>query len=453
MGDGALAEAKKRGHDKKPGIDLTLTKASYNPSAMITGDGDYSGTVLDGLVVDGYTRNTYRPNGDLKTDVGPVGTPLISLMKPGCKVLNCTVVNSAGPGVQMLAGGTKDKPETWNEISNSVIVNTLMEAIDFRVGNWDPDNNPDGGYAAIKNNTVAFVWSWNGEGYSILIGRQTKLTIENNILAFATDYSLNNGFGNDKAKLIGNAFFNNMGGVYRYFAAAGSKSTVVVDDPALLEGKAANKSYYLSDKSKGNITADPKVKPDPAFFDKFTNQIKSEGGGKVVWDEVNQWRSMMGLPLIGTNGTGAKNYAPIYEHDFIGLFSSALTQGARSDAGFAAYTSKSASVEKDYTEIAYADLGKNLGKDVKFKARFNSSPETSGWYIDGVASDKYVIYRTKDMQNFIYIPKGSEALEMIQKASRENAELILSGTLYDIKDKIKMSNKYGFVCDSAESDE
>jgi hypothetical protein len=51
----------------------------------------------------------------------------------------------------------------------------------------------------------------------------------------------------------------------------------------------------------------------------------------VVWDEVNQWRSAMGLPLIGSTGTGAKNFAPIYEHDYMLLFSDAVAVGARKD--------------------------------------------------------------------------------------------------------------------------
>lgn len=454
MGDGAIEEAKKRGHDKKWGLSYEFTKASYNGNSMIEGAGEHDSAVVDGFVLDGYTRQTYRSNGDLKTDIGPITTPLISFSRPGCKVRNCVIMNSGGPGVRMGAVGTKDKPETWPEVANCVIVNTLMSGIDFRVGNMDPKTAPDGGYALIKNNTIVFVWSWLGEGYGILIGRQTRLTIENNIIAFATDFGMNNGFGNDKAILTGNVFFNNMGGVYRYFAAE-SKVTVVEDDPTKFTGKQANKMYYLSAKSGNNITADPKLKVDPDFFDKFNNQIKSEGGGKVVWDEVNQWRSMMGLPLIGSAGTGNKNYAPVYEHEYMLLFSESVQAGAKSDQALVtAYASASAGGgEKSYTEIKAADMKDNLGKDVRMSIKLNTTEEKSGFYIDGIGKDTYICYRTSDMNNFIYVKKGSEELETLKDSIKDGIPVIVSGTLYDIKSAIKASGKFGFVVDLAELDE
>jgi hypothetical protein len=453
MGDGAVAEAKKRGHDTKWGLDLTFTKASYNPGGMIVGEGEYSGAVVDGFVIDGYTRNTYASNGDLKPDIGPIGTPLVDLMKPGCRVRNCVVVNSGGPGVRLLAGGEKDKPETWSEVSNTIIVNSLMEAIDFRSGTWDADRKPTEGYALIKDNTIAFVWSWLGEGYGILVGRQTNLSVENNVIAFASDFGINNGFGNDKAKLLGNCFFNNNGGIYRFFDP-NNKVTVVEDDPTKFKGNDAKRKYFLNSTSAGNYIQDPKLKPDPAFFDRFTNQIKSEGGGKVVWDEVNQWRSAMGLSLIGSTGTGAKNFAPIYEHEYTLLWSDAVKAGARPDtARLAVYQSAAAgTVAKNYTRIKYEEMKSNLGKDVTVSFLIGNE-ETSGYYVEGVTKDTYVCYRTKDAQHFIYIQKGSEALDVIKDCKKNGTPALVSGALVDIKDKIKMSNKYGFVVDSATWDE
>ena len=449
-----IEEAKKRGHDKKWGLDLTPTKASYNPNAMIYGEGDSSNTIIDGFIIDGYTRNTYKPNGDLKIDIGPIGTPLISFNKSGCKVRNCIIMNSGGPGIKMVASGKKDDPDSWPEISNCVIVNTLMEGVDFRVGTFDPDRDPDSGYALIKNNTIVFVWSHLGEGYGILIGRQTKLTIENNIIAFATDFGMNNGFGNDKAVLKNNVFFNNMGGVYRFFSKEGSGSTIVCDDPTLLSGKQANKMYYLSAKSEGNITQDPKLKPDPDFFDKFTNQIKSEGGGKVVWDEVNQWRAMMGLPLIGTQGTGRKNFAPIYEHDYMFLFSTTVNAGAKPDIQFPIYKSSGSSgVSKDYKSIKFSDVKANFGKDVEVSVKVGEK-DVSSYYVDGITKDNYICFRFKDdKMNFLYVKKGTEALETIEKSIKDGASVIIRGTIYDISVAIKSSNRYAIVVDEAEIDE
>lgn len=454
MGEDALAEANKRDHAKKWGLDLTITKASYNGSAMILGEGDHSNTVIDGFIIDGYTRNSYKINGDLNTAIGQITSPLISFNKPGCKVRNCIIMNSGGPGIYMVASGKKEDPSTWPEISNCIIINTLMEAIDFRVGTWDPNTDPEGGYALIKNNTIAFVWSHLGEGYGILIGRQTKLSIEDNIVAFATDFGMNNGFGNDKAKLINNCFFNNKGGVYRYFASKGSATTVVEDEPTKLSGLQAKKLYYLSEKSQGNTTADPKLKVDPEFFDKFSNQIKSEGGGKVIWDDVNQWRSALGLPLIGTSGTGKKNYAPIYEHQYMLHFSDAVSAGARKDAKFELYLSVGESDKiKEYAAIDYAEIKSNVGKDVTFSTKLDKNQEMSSFYVEGISKDSYICYRTADRNNFVYVKKGTEALEVIKQAIAENTKVRLSGKVYDISAQLKSSQKYGFVCDKAEIEE
>jgi hypothetical protein len=457
MGADALDEAKKREHNKKWGLDLAVTKASYNGGAMVSGEGDNSNTIIDGFVIDGYTRNTYKKNGDLNTAVGPIGNggPLVSFNRPGCKVRNCMIMNSGGPGILMVASGKKEDPNSWQEISNNVIVNTLMEAIEFRAGTWDPVNDPDGGFALIKNNTVAFVWTHLGEGYGVIIGRQTKLQIENNIFAFATDFGMNNGFGNDKAKLNGNVFFNNMGGVYRYWASSGSKTTVVVDDPALLTGKQGNKMYYVSAKSEGNVSADPKLKVDPEFFDKFSNQIRSEGGGKVVWDDVNQWRSIMGLPLIGSKGTGKSNFAPIYEHKYAILASDAVAAGMKTDATLAVYKSTAAeAVAKDYVKIRFEDVKSNFGKDVTVSVRVGDKDSGTSYYVDGVTKADWSCFRYKeDRMNFIYVKNSSEEMEIITKAIKDGSAVMVSGKLVDISAAIKSSNRFGIVVDKAEVDE
>ena len=457
MGADALNEAKKREHNKKWGLDLTITKASYNGGAMISGEGDSSYTIIDGFVIDGYTRNTYKPNGDLNTAIGPIGNggPLIAFNKPGCKVRNCLIMNSGGPGILMIASGQKDDQNSWQEISNNVIVNTLMEAIEFRAGTWDATTDPDGGYALIKNNTLAFVWTHLGEGYGVIIGRQTKLQMENNIFAFATDFGMNNGFGNDKAKLSGNVFFNNMGGVYRYFASSGSKTTVVVDDPTLLSGKQGNKMYYVSAKSEGNISADPKLKVDPDFFDKFSHQIQSEGGGKVVWNDVNQWRSILGLPLIGTKGTGKSNFAPIYEHKYAILTSDAVAAGMKTTAKIEAYKSTAAeAVAKNYAKIKFADIKNNLGKDVTVSVKVGDKDGGSSYYVDGVTKADWACFRYKeDRMNFIYVKNSSEEMEIITKAIKDGSAVIVSGRVVDISAAIKSSNRFGLVVDKAEVDE
>lgn len=460
--EGSLAECKKRGHEKWH--SLTATKASYNGNAMIRGSGepreDCSMTVIDGFVIDGHTRNTYKKDGDLKIDIGPVGSPLIDFHKPGCKILNCVVVNSAGPGIRLLASGTKDKPETWSEVSNCIIVNTLMEAVEFRVGDYDPVNAPEGGYGAVRNSTIAFVWQHLGEGYGLIIGRQTKLTVENNLFTFSSDVAMNNGFQNEYCRLINNVFWNNMGGVYKYWSP-NSKLTLIEDDAAKLEGKNAKKSYSLSDKSQKNRSMDPQLAPvDKDFFDRFSGQVKASGGGKVEWDSVNQWRSAMGLPLIGSTGEGAKNFAPVYDLPYAVLLAKADTgaSGAKDAAPFPVYASKAAAAEKTYTDVTAADFLSDssvslAGKNVRLKIKLGER-EMAQFYVADVTKEKNIAFKIGTFPNsaFLYVPNGTEALETMNEAQKKKIEVIVEGTAFDISAGYKKP-RVALVVDNAETDD
>jgi len=445
------------------------TKASYNPNAMIRGEGDSTGTVIDGFVLDGFTRNSYKPNGDLKRDIGPIGTPLVSFNKPGAKVRNCVIINSGGGGVQMVASGTVKEEATYNEVSNNVILNTLMQCIDFRVGDFDPTNAPKGGVAVVKNNTCAFTWEEKGEGYGLLIGRQTRLKVENNIFSYAQSFGMNNGLQNDKAQVVDNWFWDNRGGTYRYWAKD-SKLTVVEDDPAKLAGPLTEKKYCLSNKSKGNNLADPAFSPDPDFTAKWDHFQPSTGGGEVDWNaHLNQQRSILGLPLVGSAATGKSNFAPVYAQKHMLLFSDAAKSagvGALFDGPFEAYSSTTGdAADKEYVEATIEELHKAVfekiaaageaGQPVAFKAKL-ASQDMSSWYVEKIKPQKssYVIWRLEgNPQIFTYVAKGTPAEEAVAKAKKDGTEITIKGTAFDIRAGIKASApRVGVVVDEIAAD-
>jgi len=465
----SLSECKKRGHKKWHSI--VTTKASYNPKGIIEGSGeprqDHTGFILDGFWIDGHTRNSYKANGDLNTGIGPVGAALIDLNKVGCKVLNCVVINSAGPGIRLRGYGKKGNPNAWPEISNCFIINTLGEAIDFRVGDYSPRNAPNSGHAIIKNNTVAFVWSIGGEAYGLLIGRQTKLTVKNNIFTFASSYAMNNGFANRYMRLIKNIFWNNNGGVYRFWDPS-SKLTIVEDNPSKLgsknkrKAKKRSRKYAISKKSKGNKSMDPKFKNiDVSFFEKFSNQIKSKGGGKVKWDSVNQWRSTLGLPLIGSKGSGKKNFAPIYELNFALLQpsnSKAKKYGVQLNGPFKVYKSKTSGADKDYKDIKKSQLVSNdsmAGKDVSFETKIKARKMGGYFYLKNAPQSGYLCFEigSYPKNTFIYVPKGTEAFDAINKAQKMRTKITIKGKAYSLKGTNYHRAKCAIIVDSAEMED
>lgn len=447
---------------------LPKHKASYDGNAIVRGEGDNTGTILDGFVIDGFTRYRYKANEDLSLDVGPIGSPGIEFNKPGIKIRNCVVVNIAGPGIRVNALGTKPDKDSlgatsddWSEISNTIVLNTLYESIDLTVGNFDKANAPKGGCALLKNNTLVFNWERLGHDYNVYQGRQTQLTVLDNVFAFA-GFGIGNMFDNRFGRYAGNVFFNHSGGPYKFHDAGATKQILTVDDVTQLAGDKCTKQYQCSKMSKENTTAEPKFKKlDPFFVDKFFNQIASEGGGKVTMDSMNQWRSVLGLPLQGSAGTGRKNYAPIWDPaaDFSALllFAENLPgKGAQFNGlggKFEAYQSTSAAaVAKDYKPVEWADLQRakkmvgpitaagDAGMDVAVTLKVKEQDMTS-YYLppaSGVSRDKgWLAFRDESRDLLLYVKNGGEAHSLLKQAMKEGAELLVKGTAFSAgKDKV-----------------
>ena len=441
-------------------------KSSYNGNAIIRGQGDHTNFVLDGFVIDGYTRHKYKPNEDLSLDIGPIGSPGVEFNKPGVKIRNCVVMNIAGPGIRVNSLGTKledndprESGDDWSEVSNCVVFNTVLENLDLTVGDRDDKNNPKGGCALIKNNTLVFNWDRLGHNYNIYQGRQTQLTIKNNVLAFA-GFGIANMFDNRFARIVGNAFFNHLGGSYRYFDPNGTKNTLILDNVAELDGEKCKKKYQCSKQSKGNVSTEPKfAKVDTFFLDKWFNFKHPDDGGKVTMDSMNQWRQMFGMPLSGSAGSGVSNYAPIYDPgtDFQGalLFASNLEgKGAVQngiDGKFQSYHSSTGDnagasglvASKDYKEIQWNDLKRaqkmvkeiiatgDKGFDLQVKMKI-AEQDMSAFYAPattGIARDKgWIAYRDQSRDIMIYFLKGTETQTLVEQAKKEGAEIVLKGT-------------------------
>ncbi len=476
--DPKMCRGSKRCADMIAKQKIPTHKSSYNPNAIIRGQGDHTGFVLDGFVIDGFTRHKYKSNEDLDCSIGPVGTPGVEFNMPGVKIRNCLVMNIAGPGIRLNALGTKlddkdprESGDDWAEVSNCVVVNTLMKSLDFTVGDRDEKNKPNGGCALIKNNTLAFNWEKLGHNYNIYQGRQTQLTIKGNVMAFA-GFGIGNMFDNRFARIIGNTFHNHLGGPYRYFDPNGTKNTLILDNVADLDGEKCKKNYQCSKQSKGNVTAEPKFgKVDSFFLDKWFNYKSPDDGGKVTMDAMNQWRSAHGMPLQGAAGSGVSNFAPIYDggegFQTALIFASNLPgKGAQQnglDGKFQTYQSTTGdnagasgmvAASKDYKEIPWDDLKRakkwvkeiiaagDKGVDLTVKLKLADRDPTS-YYAPastGVTKDKgWMAYRDQSRDIMIYYMKGTEAEKLLDQAKKEGAEIVLKGTSYastGSKDKV-----------------
>ncbi len=458
---------------------VPTTKASYNAKGIVVGEKDHSNFVLDGFVVDGYTRNTYKNNDDLSLAKGPLGTQCLQFNSKGVKIRNSVILNCAGPGVFMNALGTKldskDEKESgndWGEISNNIILNTRLQNVDFRVGNRDANNAPDGGCAIIKNNTLAFNWEGSGEDYNLLQGRQTQLTVKDNVMVFA-GFAVNNGFDESRfGRYVGNVFYGHTAGLYRYMDRP--NSTLILDDPKELDGEKCKKKYSCSKQSKGNIAQDPKFKATDQFFlDKFFNQIASSGGGKVTMDMMNQWRQAHGMNLQGSKGTGKVNYAPIWDpgKDWknILIFTDIEGKGVQRNGiggSFQTYSSKATvAVEKEYKEVALDDIKRakqmvqpisasgDKGFDIQVVLKVGDQ-QMSAYYLPEAANakrdDGWECYYDGSKEIYLYVKRGTESFDLLKQAKKEGSEIIIKGTAFGL---VKMPDRVGVKIDSIESND
>lgn len=419
--------------------DLAAPLASYNPEALL-GQGtqdDATNLVVDGFVLDAHTRHAYKANGDLTLGLGPGHAAAIRFHSPGVKVRNCLVVNGYY-GIGLPAQGT--------EISNCIVMNTIDRALDFQTGN---------GEAVVRNNTVGFVWnSGEVEGYGLQIGREAKLQIEKNIFMFANIAGVNNGHQNRYCRMTSNVFFQNAGGVYKYWDPQ-TGGTLYEDDVTKLNGRDA-RNRSLSAQSSGNVALDPGVgdQVDSGWFDRYLNQIQSTGGGKVEWNAANQWRSMLGLPLQGSAGSGRVNFAPAYRWEKAFLFprnAEVSGIGAQYDGPFETYKSTSvAAAAKTYVQVPIDDLldmrrcRQHAGKNAEVICGYYGK-EPSNFPIPGVTRDEYNAYRLRGMSASMpyilaFCRKGSQADQRFKNDFKQFGQgevdpydtILVQGTIHDI---------------------
>jgi uncharacterized protein DUF1565 len=340
------------------------SKANGFDYGLVKTEGNYQGLVLDGFILDATNRNRYKGDGDLLA-AKSLKKPPINLGQADTHLRNCIIINTAHIGVYVRGAGSS--------VENCLIVNTVFAAIQtFGSSGTNPNETP----VLLKNNTILFNWK-NGVngGYGIDIGTSVKVTMENNIIGMNEAYAVSNFLNVESDTLhsmINNAMFQNKKGNYAFFSAE-NKSTLVIDDPEDFEDSDL-------ETAEDNILSDPFFKYEPTWFEKFSNQTAAEEPGKVNMDDMNQIRSMLGLPVMGPATKGRSGWA--MEYPLSSVLKGALWTtdneelegiGVQVDGPFEIVHSKTVAKKKvDYQKITFEEVvnggDKFIGKAVSFKA-------------------------------------------------------------------------------------
>jgi hypothetical protein len=379
------------------------------PGGIIAGRDDHGGLIADGFVLEGRTRNSYKTTGDL-SQKGSFSGPLFEANGTDIKIRNCILLNPCGVGIYVTWRGEE------NEVSNTFVLNTLYTGISTRSAQSDS-------IITLNHNTIGFVWFQPGKGggTSVFVGSQGQTILNGNIFMFNQEHAVLNGFGNEDTILTDNLFFQCQGGYYKYMDEDGKNLLIWKSDE--LEEINEDAEFYMLLEAEGNTDKNPKLKPDKAYFEKFSNYVAGEPG-KLNMNEMNEWRKSLGLPLQAEAGTGSKNWAPAYPIESVipMLAMSNGKYGVNLNGPFESYSSENEAKVYTYKEVEFIKFEKNdsgvkgLKKTpVMFKAGLG--PNKMQWYLKAVDRDNYRCVmlllpgESEYTRKFIYgyILKGSDA--------------------------------------------
>lgn len=382
------------------------------PEGIIAGSGDHSNLIVDGLVLNGQSRNDYSEGGSINFKKSYMGRAF-QAESADIKIRNCIIINPAGEGIYCTWSGKH------NEISNTFVVNTFYNGISTRSA--QPNSE-----IRIKNCTIAFCWFFpsKGGGISVFVGRQGKTIMENNIFAMShteggeAGFGVTNTFGNDETVMKDNVFYRCPGGYYKYMDA-GKKNLLVAKPEELKELNEEAEANMLAEAS-GNAEEDPQLTPDEKYFTAFGNFVES----KVEDDK----------------GSQRQNYGMAYPLEAVvpNLVSKLDGKGVQANGPFAEYKSKAVATGKEYKEAQFAAFAKDRaktwsGQAVSFKAGLGTN--ATSWLLKNVERKDYDCVKlnapgeSEPTRNYVmgYLLKGSEAAKNWAKYLKKKEKYAAEG--------------------------
>ncbi len=395
---------------RDPFKNLTILERAKDYKGDFTGLGDgiiegkqgadHGGLVVDGLVLNSASRNSYYDDGKINAKDSWNGA-LFKTNGKNIKIRNCILINPYGEGIASTWQGTE------NEVSNNFILNTFYCAVSMRSA--QPDS-----VIKLTNNTVAFCWFQpsKGGGMCLFIGSKGKTIIENNIFAFAqtedgeAGFAVSNTFGNEDTEMMNNVFFLCQGGYYKFMDA--DKKNLLLWKPEELKQLNSKCDDFMLGKAEGNAEVDPKMMPDKDYYEKFSNFVASKPG-KLNMDLMNEWRRSVGLPLQAEPGSPRKNWGMEYPLKKVvpDLVSKLPGKGAQVSGPFQEYKSAAAEAAKPGEPAAKANANADY-KAVEFDTFKKGSPESKAYASAPVSfkagiGEKKSTFLLKDAPNSDYI--------------------------------------------------
>lgn len=246
-------------------------------------------TVLDGFVIDQRDQCEYETPEKLGRKEYPSCDGPVRFSLPGT-IRNMVIVNPGFDGIVAPVGATIENNLVVNAVNWGVNINSTMDKAAF---------------ATIKNNTIAFTMAFKEPGKGAYNGSGLALkgsaAVTNNLIAFSDSNGIYMTAKPDKTSLEGNVFFMNLYSNLKVFTDG--KDTPIDDKEMDLLDEVGLQ------KVGGNEVKNPQLPVDPAWLDHVSKRTAATPG-KLVMDDFNKARQLLGLPMIAKGGSPPSGVAP-----------------------------------------------------------------------------------------------------------------------------------------------
>lgn len=252
-------------------------------------------TVIDGVVIDMRDQNKYADKEQTGRAEDPGRTAAMRFSQP-VTVRNSVIVNPGENGITCVQGST---------IENNLILNALIWGVVVNNSSSEAKS-----VATIRNNTIAFAQDDRAAGKGGYAGSAVAVKgaaiVTNNILINSDNHGVFMEVLAEKVSVTNNVFFMNL---FSNLQASANGQKVAIDDAAMDELEEVGLKAF-----DGNQVVNPQLEFDPKWMDAFSKRTAAQPG-KLVMNDWNKTRQLLGLPMIEKGGAPASGVAPAYDLD------------------------------------------------------------------------------------------------------------------------------------------
>ncbi len=252
------------------------------------------GTVVDGVIIDQRDQCKYES----EAQTGRLDKPCDSAMAFSlpATVRNCVVINPGHDGIVAPVGST---------IENNLVVNAVNWGIN--INSLTADKHA---IATVRNNTVLFTFAFKEPGKGAYDGSGISLkgfaNVTDNIIAFSDSNGLYVAANYEKTTIANNLFFMNLWSNAKFYV---DHKDTPIDDKSMDQLEEVGLKGF-----DGNVVKNPQLPVDPQWMDAVSKRTSSTPG-KLVMDDFNQTRKLLGLNMIEKGGAPPSGVAPAMDLD------------------------------------------------------------------------------------------------------------------------------------------